>query len=61
MEELGVIGLAAAMLVHLGWIIRKQANTIDNHLDALQKSIDSLPCKREAGCPEGDYEPSEST
>ncbi len=52
MEELGVIGLAAAMLVHLGWIIRKQANTIDNHLDSLQKSIDSLPCNRGVGCPE---------
>jgi len=53
-EELGVIGLAAAMLVHLGWIIRKQANTIDNHLQHIQESIDKLPCNVRAACPEDD-------
>jgi hypothetical protein len=53
-EELGIIGLAAAMLVHLGWIIRKQANTIDNHLDSIQRTLDNLPCKSGAGCPEED-------
>ncbi len=58
METVGVIGLAAAMLVHLGWIIRKQANTIDNHLDTLERKIDTLPCKFPctAACPMEDEE-----
>ena len=51
-QELGAFGLAAAMLVTLTWIIKNQATTINNHLKHLQRSIDKLPCRTEATCPE---------
>ena len=47
----GAFGLCVMMFSVLTWIIKKQANTIDNHLDHLQRTVDSLPCKVGEGCP----------
>lgn len=51
-QELGAFGLCAAMLTLLGWIIKKQANTISNHLVSIEKGIASLPCRNRPDCPE---------
>lgn len=48
----GAFGLCVLMLSLLSWIIKRQANTIDNHLDHIQTTLDSLPCRTGAQCPE---------
>ncbi len=48
----GAFGLCAMMLTLLSWIIKRQANTIDNHLDTIEKTLAGLPCKNQPDCPE---------
>ncbi len=46
----GAFGLCVMMFAQLSWIIKKQAKTIDNHLDGIQKTLAALPCKNPTNC-----------
>jgi len=48
--QYGAFGLCVMLIALLSWIVKKQANTIDNHLEGLQRSLDNLPCRRGADC-----------
>ena len=49
---LGIMALCGTMVGALVWIIKGQQTTINNHLRHLQSSIDTLPCRTRADCPE---------
>ena len=48
--ELGI--LALGLLAILSWVIKYLLRANSNHLSHIQQSIDTLPCKIKAECPE---------
>ena len=50
-DTIGILALCGSMVGVLCWIIKYQAKMISNHLTSIQRSLDSLPCRRGADCP----------
>ena len=50
--QYGAFGLCAFLLALMAWIIKRLLTVITNDLKHLQSSVDSLPCRRDATCPE---------
>ena len=48
--QAGAFGLCVFLLALMAWIIKKLLNTMTSDLKALQRSVDSLPC-RNGTCP----------
>ena len=56
MEQLvlqaGAFGLCVMLIALLSKVVLKQSDTINNHLDSIERSLLSLPCRTDVKCPE---------